>query len=271
MQFVVSSLSKKGIIMATIVTNVSKTVVFQDSNGNNIEVCNFKDGFVYLYLQIQVLLTQDGTKSVEISNRKGIVQFISGCFEEGSNFKEMLFEEFNLDENTNFKGFMLPMGERIEKENSDIWSIEESLHNFIAEYIKEANIYAENSNKEAQEKYIEIVETLEKNGMECKNENQIQEIEEIIESLDEESNEIQIAMILASYTSYLMQKENLEFSKAADKAYEEIEKYVFGVIGKEDLQEAINWLERYWKYGDEIKEWYINKTMKEFNGFADML
>ena len=46
MQFVVSSLSKKGIIMATIVTNVSKTVVFQDSNKNCIQVCNFKDGFV---------------------------------------------------------------------------------------------------------------------------------------------------------------------------------------------------------------------------------
>lgn len=271
MQFVVSSLSKKGIIMATIVTNVSKTVVFQDSNKNCIQVCNFKDGFVYLYMEIKILVTENGAKNIEISNEEELVQFISGCFEEESNFKEVLFEAFNIDENTQFNGFLLPMGEKIEKENSDIWSIEEVLHNVITEYAKKLSEYTENSIKETQEKYDEIIDTIEDIGFECKDESQIQEVKELIENLEEENEEIQIAIIFASYTINLIRKENLEFSQAADKAYEEIERYVFKKITKENLQKTINWLEKYWKYGYEIKEWYINRTMKEFNGFADML
>lgn len=258
--------------MATIVTNISKTVVFQDSKGNSIELFDFKDGFIHFYVKIDFYMNQDGTTGVKIINSKEIIQFISGCFEEGSNFKEKLFEAFNIDENTQFNGFSLPLGEMIRKENSDIWSIEEALHHFATEYAKKVNTDNENIIKLAQKKYDEIIDSVKNNKFDCKDASKDQEINEKIESFEEDDDdEFQLAMLLASYTIELMQEESLEFSKAVDKAYEEIEQYIWVVISNEDLQKAIEWLKKYWEHGDEIQEWYINRAMKEFNGFTDML
>ena len=262
--------------MATIVTNVSKTVVFQDSNGNQIVVDKFEDGLVHVVIFIDIVVKHDEVKGVQIRKAKELVEFISGCFAEESNLRTELLKAFNVGKNTQFIGFKFTGGNDliIKKENSDTWSIEEIFQKWINQNNKDLIEKSEELKDEKMEKdkkYDEIIDSLYTVGFECKEESMEQEVGEQIQLYEGENHPVWLAFILASYIVYLIQKEEIEFSKVADKAYEEIEKYVFGVITNEDLQEAINWLEKYWKNGDEIKEWYINRTVQEFNGFADML
>ena len=77
--------------MATIVNNFSRTVVFQDTNENSIEVCLVKNGFAYVNIQSKVIVSSSGVEEVIIPNIDRMASFISGCFEENSNFKEKLF------------------------------------------------------------------------------------------------------------------------------------------------------------------------------------
>lgn len=257
--------------MTTIVNNYSRTVVFQDTNENFIEVCQFKDGFAYVDITSRIMVDAKGIKSIKIVNRECIVRFISGCFEEGSNFKEKLFEAFNVDESMEFIGFILGDKEKISKENSDVWGIEEALHCLVNSYEAELRKETEKMLKEYTQKRDEIFKAANRVAFEAKDGYTAEDIQNELESLKEDNGQVQFAIIFALYTRYVMEEENLEIHRAADKTYEEIVEYVYPKVSPEDLENIINWLEKYWKYGKEIKEWYIDKMVKDLNGFADML
>lgn len=257
--------------MTTIVNNFSRTVVFQDTNENSIEVCLVKNGFAYVNIQSKVIVSSSGVEEVIIPNIDRMASFISGCFEENSNFKEKLFEAFNIDPSEEFQGFVLGDGEntpKIIKENSDVLGVVETLYNLRREYEQYLRVSAEKMLNEQNQKVNEILEKAKSVMFEPKNGYTVLDVSNAIESSKVDKNIIIFANLLAQYSQYFIQKEKLEIFEAFDKAYEDITEYACQIDSPESFEQSIKWLKEYWKYGKEIEEWYINKITK---GFADML
>lgn len=247
--------------MKTTIKSVNKFFTFENENGYEVLIEGFSDGYIDIEVPI-TLSSEEGRISIYTINESNFISFIAGSFAKDSNFKEKVFRAYGCSSDTEFYGFRLRINEEyclIEKDNSSMFKIKESIINLVSKFAKNVS----------EEANAEITEY----------NNKVDALEKVLENAEEICFKNDRAEDLYEVASEQMDKELSGFG-------EDFITYVQSFIGKgksiyQIVQEAINIFEdigwdideeirevqficKYCKYGDEIYEAYLDILAKRF-------
>lgn len=235
--------------MTTIVTETSISVSFTDSNGNGIEVFDVKDGWAEIVLPSSFDFVSAKYSIIQkLANE--YIEFISGCFTEKSNFRKILFEKFGKDPNSEFKGFEVTFKDYnwyINAENSNVFQIGIMFET-----------WTEKCNEDFKKENCTRTERIRQNVPKW-----FPNYKEINDN-DIKSEALGVHFIMKMED--LIKKEHLEFSQAADWAYENMENF-----DGPSKDEVIKFLEKYWTRGEELKNWYEKNQKDNIKKLTNLL
>lgn len=247
--------------MKTTIKSVTRFFTFEDEKGYEVYVEDFKDGFVEIDIPVDIGY-EGNTIYFGIRGKEEFVTFISGCFAKESNFKEEVFKAYGCSPDTEFLGFKLILPDMsciITKKNSSIFDIEKAIKDLVYDFIKNG---IEEENKEIDEfkaKLKKLNELLERIDIEFKSDQAEEEYAERSEEKDEDS--IQYAENFIALVQYFIgQGDGTDI--AVNKTYKILND--LELIIQNDL-EAIQFICKYCRYGDEIYNAYIDMQIKWFS------
>ncbi len=273
--------------MATIVTKAVIEMRLEDENGNSILVRKYQDGVATIKIHTKFyhyeILKEDEEKQTSTTEIEAgleffqeineIEKFISGAFDRESNFNKVINQLFNKPEDEEFLAFELIIEDAtaiIMKENSSIYDIEETINNAVNRaVISELKRMAESLVKEnmIQDQVEAILEYQEVPYVSEQAEERVNEIcEEYCDKLDDsEENEIDpnFAIEFITYVYYMIVEMHADYKIAIKTAYETFQSIDYGLESTNDELNSIKIVEKYLKYGKEIREWYENKAHQE--------
>lgn len=254
--------------MKTTVKSITKVFIFEDENGCEVLVKNFKDGFVEI--DIPISINYDGNViTLRVQEELQLIRFISGCFKEDSNFKQQLFSIYGCDPSTKFNGFKLSIMESsctIKKENSSRYRIEDAIKALVDTFLQKTTEEI-NRKKDENNRKIEIFTNfLDKLDVEFKSYQKEEEYENAIEGKEEDF--LYHGETFVAYTQYLIEEIGYNVDEATNKCYERITS-TFGKI--EDSLDSIRFICQFCKYGEDIYESYSKIIIDEINDELDYL
>lgn len=245
--------------MSTFVAKVTKSFYFADEKGYEILVNGFEDGFVIVSAPINISLYEN-VNLISIINENGFVSFLSGCFDEKSNFKEEICKAFDYNpDTTSFLGFKLEvqgLSCTITKENSAGYKIRESLNVLVETIAQTISDKADNEQKEREE----VENFLQSTNLKFKSYEAKKEYERFSEVRDVDS--LSYGEDFVKCVQYLAEKQGDSIKDAVNKTYETFDSLEINIA---EGKEAIGFISRYCLYGDEIYEYYCEIVFQIFN------
>ena len=249
--------------MSTFVAKVTKSFYFANEKGDEILVNGFEDGFVIVSAPINVS-SYENASLIAIINENGFVSFLSGCFDEKSNFKEEICKVFDYNpDTTSFLGFKLEfqgLSCTITKENSAVYKIRESLKVLVETIAKTISDKVDNELKEQEEGINELENFLDSANLKFKSYEAKEEYERISEVRDVDS--LSYGEDFVKCVQYLAEKQGDSIKDAVNKTYETFDTLEINIA---EGTEAIGFISRYCLYGDDIYEHYFEIVSQIFN------
>lgn len=253
--------------MNTNIKSVSKVFFFENDDGYSIFVENFEEGFATVQAPVSVTRVGDNLVFYMV-NSDAFVEFLSGCFNADSNFKEQLLSAYQCDPDTEFNGFIVKQGDfecTITGENSSPYKVGETLQNLMVDFANETNQKywdAENSNNQRVNDFYQFLENLDVDFISFEAE---EKFGERAEEIDEDSLWYGVSFI--AYAQYLIRDKHYNVDDAVRETYTQFE-----LIGNDvDGAGAIRFVSQFCKYGEEISDSYTELMMERFNDELDKL
>ena len=254
--------------MATIVKNISKVFFVEDENGYEAIIYGFEEGFVSVQIPINVYKYKDKL-IFNVVRGDEFVEFLSGAFKEGSNFKEKICEAYGYKPDTEFLGFKMKLAGitcTITKENSSFYTIKSAIEGILDIYSKalteEVKQKMYDFNKE-QSEFDELINSLD---VIFKSDRAEAEYEENFGGRDLEV--LAYGQDFVAYVQYLIRQGIDNVSEAVKMAYKKFDSLDNNIT--EGLS-AIKFVCQYCLYGDEIFKSYFNILMQKANDEIDKL
>ncbi len=253
--------------MNTNIKNVSKVFFFENDNGYSIWVEDFEDGFAIVQAPVSIARLGDNLIFYMVQSNF-FVEFLSGCFNPASNFREQLLSAYQCDSDIEFIGFKVKQGDfecTITGENSSPYKIGETLQSLLVDFSNDTNQKywaAENSNNQKVSEFYQFLENLDVDFISFEAE---EKYGERAGEIDEDSLWYGVSFI--AYTQYLIREEHYNVHDAVRETYTQFE-----LIGN-DMNGAgsIRFVGQFCKYGEEISDNYAELMMERFNDELEKL
>lgn len=248
--------------MKTNIKNVSKVFIFEDNDGYSIYIDGFKDGLVEVEAPISTTRV-DGQLVFYIVNPNDFTEFLSGCFNPDSNFKDVLFEAFQCDDSTQFMGFKIKEGDfecTITDKNSSPTRIGEALLKLLADFSQDSDRKYKEAIEEHDKKIAAFYEFLEKLDVIFYSYEAEERYGDVAIGKDEDY--LWYGENFVAHTQYLIEFERYSVPEAVRETYNRFE-----MITNEGLDgvEALRIITPFCKYGEEIYSVYIEIMVEKFN------
>lgn len=248
------------------IIGVRKSFRFLTDGGFEAFIDDFKDGFAYIEIPTEIAYGEESVVII-ILHLEEYVQFISGCFENDSNFKEKLFRAFGCSEDTEFKGFRVSMQEFykfITIEDSFVLKIKDIIDQLRIEF--EVQVLKEKQEDDAKykERTKEINKLLDSLEVAFKSDRAEDEYEEAPTEISDE--DLGYGEDFVKYVQYLHREKDQTIFDAVIETYKTFIGY--WTLPENDGQ-IMNFICKYCKYGDEIYEAYIDILAQAFANEID--
>ena len=248
------------------IIGVRKSFEFLTEDGIGVFIDDFKDGFAYIEIPTDITY-KDENVYVMVLHLKEYAQFISGCFENDSNFKEKIFRAFGCTKETEFKGIKVSIQEFhqfITVENSFVIKVEEIIKKLLLDFT--VQVLKEEQEEDAihKERTKEINKLLESLDIAFRSDKAEDEYEEAPTEISDEG--LRYGEDFVKYVQYLHREKDQTIFDAVIETYKTF-------IGYWTLPEndghIMNFICKYCKYGDEIYEAYIDILAQAFANEID--
>ena len=200
---------------------------------------------------------------------KEYAQFISGCFEKDSNFKEKIFRAFGCTKETEFKGIRVSIQEFhqfITVENSFVIKVEEIIKKLLVDFT--VQVLKEEQEEDAihKERTKEIVKLLDSLDIAFRSDKAEDEYEEAPTEISDE--DLGYGEDFIKYVQYLHREKERDIFDAVKETYTTFERY-WG--SPENDGQIMKFICKYCRYGDEIYEAYTEILTQAFADELDNL
>ena len=250
------------------IIGVRQSFAFLTDEGFEVYVDDFKDGFAYIEIPTDITY-KDENVYVMVLNLKEYAQFISGCFENGSNFKEKLFRAYGCTKNTEFKGFRISIQEFyqfITVEDSFVIKVEEIIKKLLLDFTVQVLKEELEEDDKQEERTRKINKLLESLDIAFRSDKAEDEYEEAPTEISDE--DLGYGENFVKYVQYLHREKDQDIFDAVIDAYITFERY-WG--SPENDGQIMNFICKYCKYGDEIFEAYTEILTQAFADELDNL
>ena len=243
------------------IIGVRKSFEFLTEEGFSVYVDDFKEGFAYIEIPTEVKY-KDENVSVIALYLKEYAQFISGCFEKDSNFKEKIFRVFGCTKETEFKGIRVSIEEFhqfITVENSFVIKVEEIIKKLLLDFT--VQVLKEEQEEDAihKERTKEINKLLESLDIAFRSDKAEDEYEEAPTEISDE--DLGYGEDFIKYVQYLHREKDQDIFDAVIETYTTFIGY--WTLPENDGQ-IMNFICKYCKYGDEIFDAYAEILTQAF-------
>lgn len=243
------------------IIGVRKSFEILTDEGFSVYVDDFKDGFAYIEIPTGITY-KDENVYVMVLHLREYVQFISGCFEKDSNFKEKLFRAFGCTKETEFKGIRVSIQEFhqfITVENSFVIKVEEIIKNLLVDFT--VQVLKEEQEEDAihKKRTKEINELLESLDIAFRSDKAEDEYEEAPTEISNE--DLGYGEDFVKYVQYLHREKDQDIFDAVIETYTTFIGY--WTVPENDGQ-IMNFICKYCRYGDEIYEAYTEILTQAF-------
>ena len=243
------------------IIGVRKSFSFLTDEGFEIFVDDFKDGFAYIEIPTDITYKDENVYVVAL-NLKEYAQFISGCFENGSNFKEKLFRAYGCTKNTEFKGFRISIQEFyqfITVEDSFVIKVEEIIKKLLLDFTVQVLKEELEEDAKQEERTRKINKLLDSLDIIFKSDKAEDEYEEAPTAISEE--DLAYGENFVKYVQYIHREKDKNIFDAVIETY--ITFTNFWDIPENDYL-IMNFICKYCKYGNEIFEAYTEILAQAF-------
>lgn len=243
------------------IIGVRKSFEVLTDEGFSVYVDDFKDGFAYIEIPTGITY-KDENVYVMVLHLREYAQFISGCFEKDSNFKEKIFRAFGCTKETEFKGIRVSIQEFyqfITAENSFVIKVEEIIKKLLLDFT--AQVLKEEQEEDAihKERTKEIVKFLESLNIAFRSDKAEDEYEEAPTEISNE--DLGYGEDFVKYVQYLHREKDQDIFDAVIETYTTFIGY--WTVPENDGQ-IMNFICKYCRYGDEIYEAYTEILTQAF-------
>lgn len=243
------------------IIGVRKSFEVLTDEGFSVYVDDFKDGFAYIEIPTGITY-KDENVYVMVLHLREYAQFISGCFEKDSNFKEKIFRAFGCTKETEFKGIRVSIQEFyqfITAENSFVIKVEEIIKKLLLDFT--AQVLKEEQEEDAihKERTKEIVKFLESLDIAFRSDKAEDEYEEAPTEISNE--DLGYGEDFVKYVQYLHREKDQDIFDAVIETYTTFIGY--WTVPENDGQ-IMNFICKYCRYGDEIYEAYTEILTQAF-------
>ena len=250
------------------IIGVRKSFGFLTEDGIEVFIDDFKDGFAYMEIPTDITEDEDNVYVI-ILHQKEYAQFISGCFENDSNFKEKLFRAFGCTKETEFRGIRISIQEFcqfITAENSFVIKVEEIIEKLLIDFT--VQVLEEKKEEDAihKERTKEIVKLLDSLDIAFRSDKAEDEYEEAPTEISNE--DLGYGEDFVKYVQYLHREKDQDIFDAVIETY--ITFVGYWTVPENDGQ-IMNFICKYCKYGDEIYEAYTEILTQAFADELDNL
>lgn len=250
--------------MSTIINDdFEKICVFSTQDGKSIEVIGVDNGVVKVEYSFE-------------NTPEAMARIIVGCFDNSSNFKEVIGKVYGLSSTNWFNGIELNVFDSkllVTKANASITSISDFLRKSAEEFWENFKNDFLDALKKREETRRSIQEAVGSQKIVFKNIASERMWNSwsmfMLQKGESDRNIVVVGTAFARYVQHLIAKKQMTNWQAFEEGYD-------GIISNFDADEsmfyqAIKMLEMCWKYGDSLKIWFEEKQEKELNKFLSEL
>lgn len=250
------------------IIGVRKSFEVLTDEGFSVYVDDFKDGFAYIEIPTGITY-KDENVYVMVLHLREYVQFISGCFEKDSNFKEKIFRAFGCTKETELKGIRISIQEFyqfITAENSFVIKVEEIIEKLLLDFTMQVLKEEQEEDAIHEERTKEIVKLLDSLDIAFRSDKAEDEYEEAPTEISDE--DLGYGEDFIKYVQYLHREKERDIFDAVKETYTTFVGY--WSIPQNDGQ-IMKFICKYCRYGDEIYEAYTEILTQAFADELDNL
>ena len=243
------------------IIGVRKSFEFLTEDGIGVFIDDFKDGFAYIEIPTDITY-KDENVYVMVLHLNEYAQFISGCFENDSNFKEKLFRAFGCTKETEFRGIRISIQEFyqfITAENSFVIKVEEIIEKLLLDFTMQVLKEEQEEDAIHEERTKGINKLLDSLDIAFKSDKAEDEYKEAPTEISDK--DLGYVENFIKYVQYLHREKDQDIFDAVKETYTTFVGY--WSIPQNDGQ-IMKFICKYCRYGDEIYEAYTEILTQAF-------